>query len=753
MKKLFPLLLLFTAFTIIKTSAQNVPQDCRGAIPICQPVYVQTVASPGAGQDTDITDLNKDCLLAYEHKTTWYIINIERSGNLVFNLRPNNSSDDYDFAVWEVTPNACGQNPCDIVHSTAPVRCNYSATSGTTGLSMAATQTSVNALGGPFSSAIAATAGQSYMIVIDNFDQTVNGYTLDFSASTVSITDTTKPAYKTVGTPCGYGSDQLVVVMTEPVRCSSITPDGSDYYLTAAAGGAYNIIGATSQNCIAGGNFSNRITLQLDAVLPPGTYTLHAKTGTDGDILLDNCGNQQDINDSYTFTLTQSSNPLQIIRMDTPACKKARIVISRPVRCNTVAINGSDFRITGPDTAVHVVYALPVSCKNYPSPCVDTVAITDTIDIFFDISIRIPGTYNLSVVTGTDRNPLLDTCGNTIMQSFPFVVSDRGYVSASATPSLLCAPGYVNLDANLIVPPAAVLPGYTWKEGTYVSDSTAAHTTAYILATRTFQVEIMDTARCYRRSETEVILSVRHPQLLTRDTAICEGFSAPLLISGGVSYNWFPSTGLSCTSCPNPIATPTETTTYYGVIFDQYGCSDTVQETITVYKTPLLDAGNDTTIIYGTTLQLYALAPGGKYFVWDPVVGLNNANIPNPVTTPRTSLTYVVMVVDTNYCKNTDSIRINVITDVPVAIPSAFTPNNDGKNDVFRVANLTFQRVIEFRVVNRWGQEVYNDIDNKGWNGNYNDKPQDVGVYKYLIRVAYQDGQIKTFSGDVTLIR
>lgn len=751
MKKSFLLLLVFAFCGVTTLFAQNTPQDCSGAIPICQPVYTQTVAAPGLGHDTDLTVTNRDCLQAGEHKTTWYVINIVRSGTLVFTLTPN-SPNDYDFAIWDVTPDGCGQNPCDIVHSTAPIRCNYAGTTGTTGLSTTATQASVNAAGPPFSSAINAVAGQSFMIVIDNFTATTVGYTINFSASTVSITDTTKPLYKAVTTPCGYSSNILNVIMEEPVRCNSIAPNGSDFYLTAAAGGTYTVAGATSQNCIAGGNFSNKLILEIATPLPAGTYTLHANTGTDGNTLLDNCGNQQPATDEITFTLTQPPAPLEIIRLDTPACTKTRIVLSRPVRCNTVAANGSDFQITGPGP-VSVIHATPISCQTFPATCIGSIAITDTIDLIFDGSIKVPGTYNLSVVTGTDNNPLLDTCGNFIGNTFPFVVSDAGYVTATATPSIICAPGYVQLDATLNVPHEAVAPGYIWTNGNFIGDSTAASTLAYVEATRTYQVQIKDTFGCYRRSKTDVIVSVRNPQLLTRDTAICYGESTPLAAAGGVSYSWYPATGLSCTTCPNPIATPLETTTYYGVIFDQYGCTDTVHETVIVYPTPFVDAGHDTTIVYGQSIQLYAYAPTGRYYVWDPVVGLNNANIPNPIATPQTSLTYRVDIVDLNYCKNTDSIRVNVITDVPVYVPSGFTPNADGRNDIFRVTNLTFQRVTEFRVMNRWGQMVFHSQDNSGWDGTFNGKPQDNGVYQYLVRVAYPDGRTETFTGNVTLIR
>jgi gliding motility-associated-like protein len=73
---------------------------------------------------------------------------------------------------------------------------------------------------------------------------------------------------------------------------------------------------------------------------------------------------------------------------------------------------------------------------------------------------------------------------------------------------------------------------------------------------------------------------------------------------------------------------------------------------------------------------------------------------------------------------------------------------------VFRVSNMTVQRYVEFRVFNRWGQEVYNGTDGrKGWDGTWKGVPQEIGNYQYLIRVAYPDGFVETYKGDVTLVR
>lgn len=87
-------------------------------------------------------------------------------------------------------------------------------------------------------------------------------------------------------------------------------------------------------------------------------------------------------------------------------------------------------------------------------------------------------------------------------------------------------------------------------------------------------------------------------------------------------------------------------------------------------------------------------------------------------------------------------------------IPNAFTPNHDGKNDEFKITNFSNQKLIEFKIFNRWGTILFQTHDpQKGWDGTFKGKEQAVGVYGYVIRIAYPDNVVETYKGTVTLIR
>lgn len=737
-----PFLLLLGIGTPGNAQVQSI-LDCFGKQKVCNNTYSQTTVSSNVGVQ-ELGPNNAGCL-SIEHHPNWYVVNVTSPGQFTFTLTPLDPNDDYDFAVWDITGVGCKG-----VQDSVPLRCNYatnaaSGPNGTTGLDLVSPLPSYGPGGPGFSSAITATVGQSFAILVDNFSASTAGYTLDFFTNNgASIYDTVKPFFLKTATKCGTTSDTLEVVMSEDdMLCDSLAPDGSDFYITPAVPGI-SIISATSTNCTAPGNQYLSFKIRFSAVLPPGSYYLHAKKGSDGNTQLDFCGNHQSESDSLMFTMAPPGPP-EIAIIDTPACIRATIILSKKAKCSTIAADGSDFKLTGP-SAINITSAIPRSC---------VADLADTIDLTYDKAPFIPGIYTFTFPVGTDGNGIMDTCGNTMVKPFPYNISENGYITIdNASPLIVCNPAYITLSSSIIQPVSAVMPGFKWY-GPNLSDSTVQYPTAYIARTSDYMVQIVDSASCYRRARLQVIVPIRNPRVLSPDTAICLGDNVTLQLGGGQSYRWYPSTGLSCTDCANPVASPLVNTIYYGIVYDQYGCSDTVSTTIKVNPLPVVavNAGRDTGIVYAQSVNLYARSLGGKFFTWEPITGLSNPNIPNPIATPAVKTRYTVYVTDTNQCRANASIVVDVNRTIPVSIPSGFTPNDDGRNDFFRITNLTFQKVVEFRVYNRWGEQVYHSNDNTGWDGRYKGVKQDVGSYQYLIRVGYPDGTIRDFKGDVTLIR
>src|SRR5205085_7453285 len=109
---------------------------------------------------------------------------------------------------------------------------------------------------------------------------------------------------------------------------------------------------------------------------------------------------------------------------------------------------------------------------------------------------------------------------------------------------------------------------------------------------------------------------------------------------GAATYTWSPSTGLSCTSCSNPVATPGSTTTYIVTGSAGSGCSDTGMVTVTVNPLPSVSAGANQSICAGASASLQAT--GAASYVWSPVTGLSCTNCANPTASPASTTTYTV---------------------------------------------------------------------------------------------------------------
>jgi gliding motility-associated-like protein len=300
-----------------------------------------------------------------------------------------------------------------------------------------------------------------------------------------------------------------------------------------------------------------------------------------------------------------------------------------------------------------------------------------------------------------------------------------------------------------------------WEPGFLLSDSTIFQPLAYVPKSISYSMQTIGRSGCILKDSVDIYMPVHNFKVGPIDSSICLGETAPLFILNGTHFIWheyedgkyLPATSLSCTDCEYTIASPKKTTVYKVEVADSVWCFDTLTINLTVKPLPQVHIlNNDTIIKYGKSLQL--LVNGARMYNWTPVSSLNNPNISYPIATPTEPTMYVAAGIGSNGCRSYDTVRVGIDYRDKLFIPSAFSPNGDGKNDVFKVANLTFQRIMEFRVFNRWGQEIFNTTSSEtGWDGTWKNVEQDMGNYQYIIRVGYPDGLVETYKGDVTLVR
>jgi gliding motility-associated-like protein len=141
-------------------------------------------------------------------------------------------------------------------------------------------------------------------------------------------------------------------------------------------------------------------------------------------------------------------------------------------------------------------------------------------------------------------------------------------------------------------------------------------------------------------------------------------------------------------------------------------------------------------------------------YLWSPPQTLDDPTSDAPIACPGETTVYTVVGTDINGCSGMDSTTVTVIGIPVLDIPSAFTPNNDNLNDVFRVEQWIHFELTYLRIFNRWGDLIFETDDIfHGWDGTAFGEAQPVGTYVYVISGADEKGAHVGRKGNVTLLR
>lgn len=163
------------------------------------------------------------------------------------------------------------------------------------------------------------------------------------------------------------------------------------------------------------------------------------------------------------------------------------------------------------------------------------------------------------------------------------------------------------------------------------------------------------------------------------------------------------------------------------------GCnSDTLRRNIIIYGTDAF-AGNDTIAAAGQPVQLNAT--GGVSYLWSPATGLSDPNIANPIATLNATQTFTVKAFTPGGCESYASVTVRIYKGPDIYLPTAFSPNRDGLNDIFRGIPVGLKEFNYLKVYNRWGQELFSTTDYRaGWDGSWKGAVQEQGTYVVMAR-------------------
>lgn len=221
--------------------------------------------------------------------------------------------------------------------------------------------------------------------------------------------------------------------------------------------------------------------------------------------------------------------------------------------------------------------------------------------------------------------------------------------------STLCTGGSVILGGN---PTGPLGSSFTWSPATGLTSTTAANPTASPTATTTYIVEVSNSG-CVNRDTVTVSINVVQADAGV-NASLCNGDTLQLNATGGQSYSWSPSTGLSDANIADPLAFPTTTTTYTVTATDSLGCVAEDSVTVAVNPPPFANAGPDRSVCPGASVLLNGAptGPNGATFLWSPAAGLNDVTFGIPSASPTVLTVYTVQVTDTNGCVSTDQVTV-----------------------------------------------------------------------------------------------
>ncbi len=671
-------LVILSCFSVLSALAQpcSLPGMTPGsAIPVCGTLpFGQPQLANCTGQNIAI----RGCTIAAtSDRAFWYKFTCFQSGTLGFLISGLNSTDDYDWCLFDIT----GRNPNEVfTNNSLQVSLNlYGWESSAAQFPNSPTGCRSNASGdvhcegsasgnSPFNRMPNITIGREYLLMINNFTNSTAGYTINFSGGTASITDPLLPRLSRASSACD--TRQIRVKLNKKMKCASIAANGSDFSINAPGN---SIVSAVGVGCGSGFDMDS-VILTMANPIPPGNYIVTSQLGGDNNTLLDYCDRGVPVGDNVPLVILPVA-PTPMDSLTRPGCapNTLNLVFSKSILCSSIAANGSDFVVTGP-TAVSVTGATGGTCAG---------GGTGNIVVQLGGPIQVGGTYTIRLQNGSDGNTLFDECNlQTPAGSFiNFTIADT--VNANFTYNIVygCAQNTVQYNH----PGGNGVNSWQWNfDG--IRNST--------------QQNPLITYTDFREKNTTLIVS----NGVCKDTANVSLLFDNLLIAAFEGPEF---------ACPNESAT---------FINQSEG-------TITGYEWTF---GNGATSTIRNPLpQTY------------------------PVPTVTRDETVRLIIRNSFGCADTATRSIKVVNNCYIAVPSAFTPNNDGLNDYLYPLNAYKAVGLTFSVYNRFGQRLFftrNWLDK--WDGTFKGQGCDPGTYVWVLQYTHVDTRQKVEQkGTVILIR
>lgn len=279
---------------------------------------------------------------------------------------------------------------------------------------------------------------------------------------------------------------------------------------------------------------------------------------------------------------------------------------------------------------------------------------------------------------------------------------------------------------------------------TYLWNTGATSNTITVTKPDIYNVVVKSANGCTAYDTFHVITTSAANLILNKSIILCKGQST--LIDAGKGYQQY----VWNTGSTNQVITINGLGKYWVTVSDQYNCMQTDTTIVSILKdAPSGFLPSDTTMCSYSSLSVGSAMPFVTY-LWNTGAKVNPVIINKPGV-------YSLTVTDSIGCIGTEQMVVKEKQCIMGPfVPGAFTPNQDGKNDLFKPVGLNAVNLMhyQFAIYNQWGQTVFKSISPlQGWNGNTNAMQQQAGVYIWVLEYQYGNSNLEIQKGTVVLIR
>jgi gliding motility-associated-like protein len=752
--------------------------DCPKGAVLCDksPFSLSSLTNAG-NDDTELADA--PCLGAgartAETKSVWYRWTCEKSGSLTFTLTPTKQEDDLDFVIYELpngTTNCLGKKVLRCMASGDlffPSRCQ-----GPTGLRDG--ETDFSEPGGcsdpsqnNFAAPLQMEQGKSYALVVNNFDDSGLGFSIDWGGTGTFVGPQAKIKINKPDKTYCLGED-VIFDDASTFALGRITNRswrfGKDASRDTANGvGPFKVFYktpgwksvvltvTTERGCI--------VTSILDSIyVKPFEYDslLRRPTcngGRDGSIRLrvTNCGRAPI---RYNWENTGYTTVDSISGLS-PGIYRVAVTDSSGLYVDTFRFNLKEFVVEIDKTRSKKE---DPKCTGQTNGRIVISPITGVPpfryrwnnNTFFTLDSTLSGLGN-----GQYSVEIRDA--NNCAGFYTFDIQDPPSLNVSVDSFNISCFG--RIDGYAVAYPSGGVGKYrvSWGNG-------AVGDTIFNLKKGTYQVNVVDTNGCY----TGMPFSISEPPQigLTPLSIIatkCYGDSTGSLViqgKGGTPPYRYSIDGIRFQR--DTVFKNIPGKKYNVVVRDSTGCRETIEVEVPQPPQLQVSAGPDLTIELGFSTDLRAIVvPSSKLvsYKWTPADStLSCFDCPRPSARPLKTTIYTVSVRDSSGCTALDDVELKVLKIRPIFIPNVFSPNSDGVNDIFAIyGNQAAFIVRELRIYNRWGGQVFEGKDiplndeTRGWDGYFDGKPLNPDVFTFYAIIRFIDGEEVLYKGDITLVR